>query len=226
MLQSIDKKNKVIIYIIIFFLISTISKKNILYDKTNSLQKINISVSGLSIDQNLEIIKKIKKMSADNIFLIDVDPILNLLLSYNLIEHFSIKKIYPNSINILILPTKFIAKIKNIKGVLLIGSNGKLIKAEEIDKDLPLLYGKFDSKYFIELYNSIINSEFKYNEIESILYFPSRRWDLKLKDETLIRLPSDNIIEALKLAHLIKNEKKYMNIKVIDLRIQNRIIIK
>ena len=105
-------------------------------------------------------------------------------------------------------------------------SNGKLINTEETDKDLPLLYGKFDSKYFIELYNSIINSEFKYNEIESILYFPSRRWDLKLKDETLIKLSDSAIVEALKLVNFIKNKKKYMNIKVIDLRIQNRIITK
>ena len=62
-------------------------------------------------------------MSLNNVFFIDIDPILNLLLSYNLIEHYSIKKIYPNSINIFILPTKFIAKIKNKNGVFMIGNH-------------------------------------------------------------------------------------------------------
>ena len=107
----------------------------------------------------------------------------------------------------------------------MIGNNGKLIKTQEVDKNLPLLYGKFDSKYFLEFYNSIIQSEFKYNEIESILYFPSKRWDLKLKDETLIKLPSNNLTKSLKLAYLIK-KKNNKNIRVIDLRIKNRIVIK
>ena len=225
MLQSIDKKNKVIIYIIFFLLISTVTNKNILHDKNYNTKKIDVNVSGLSNDHNLEITNRINEMSLNNVFFIDIEPILNLLLSYNLIEQYSIKKIYPNSINIFILPTKFIAKIKNKNGVFMIGNNGKLIKTQEVDKNLPLLYGKFDSKYFLEFYNSIIQSEFKYNEIESILYFPSRRWDLKLKDETLIKLPSNNLTKSLKLAYLIK-KKNNKNIRVIDLRIKNRIVIK
>jgi cell division protein FtsQ len=225
MLQSIDKKNKVIIYIIFFLLISTVTNKNILHDKNYNTKKIDVNVSGLSNDHNLEITNRINEMSLNNVFFIDIEPILNLLLSYNLIEQYSIKKIYPNSINIFILPTKFIAKIKNKNGVFMIGNNGKLIKTQKIDKDLPLLYGKFDSKYFLEFYNFIIQSEFKYNEIESILYFPSRRWDLKLKDETLIKLPSNNLTKSLKLAYLIK-KKKNKSIKIIDLRIKNRIVIK
>ena len=225
MLQSIDKKNKVIIYIFFFLIISTVTNKNFLNDRIHNIKNINVNVSGLSIEQNLEIKNKISKISPDNIYFIDIEPITNLLLSYNLIEHFNIKKIYPNSLNISILPTKFIAKIKNTKGVLLIGSNGKLIKQQKTYKDLPLLYGKFDSKYFLKFYDSLINSEFKYSEIDSILYFPSRRWDIKLKDETLIKLPTNNLIKSLKLAYLIKNEKKNKNNKVIDLRIQNRIII-
>ena len=165
MLQSIDKKNKVIIYIIFFLLISTVTNKNILHDKNYNTKKIDVNVSGLSNDHNLEITNRINEMSLNNVFFIDIEPILNLLLSYNLIEQYSIKKIYPNSINIFILPTKFIAKIKNKNGVFMIGNNGKLIKTQKIDKDLPLLYGKFDSKYFLEFYNFIIQSEFKYNEI-------------------------------------------------------------
>ena len=223
MLRSIDKHNKIIIFIFFFFLISTVTNKNNLYNKT---YKIDVNVSGLSSEQNLEIANKIRKISSNNIFFIDVEPIINLLLNHNLIEHFNIKKIYPNSINISILPTKYIAKIKNANEVLIIGSNGKLIKKEKVDKDLPFLYGKYDRKYFLEFYVSLINSEFQYNEIDSILYFPSRRWDLKLKDETLIKLPRNNLMESLKLAYLIKTEKKNKNIKVIDLRIQNRIIIK
>ena len=225
MLQSIDKKNKVIIYIIFFLLISTVTNKNILHDKNYNTKKIDVNVSGLSNDHNLEITNRINEMSLNNVFFIDIEPILNLLLSYNLIEQYSIKKIYPNSINIFILPTKFIAKIKNKNGVFMIGNNGKLIKTQEVDKNLPLLYGKFDSKYFLEFYNSIIQSKFKYNEIESILYFPSKRWDLKLKDETLIKLPSNNLTKSLKLAYLIK-KKKNKSIKIIDLRIKNRIVIK
>ena len=47
----------------------------------------------------------------------------------------------------------------------------------------------------------------------------------KLKDENLIKLPSNNLTKSLKLAYLIK-KKKNKSIKIIDLRIKNRIVIK
>ena len=50
--QSIDKKNKVIIYIIFFLLISTVTNKNILHDKNYNIKKIDVNVSGLSNNQN------------------------------------------------------------------------------------------------------------------------------------------------------------------------------
>ena len=72
--------------------------------------------------------------------------------------------------------TKFIAKISGSNQVL-VGSNGKLIK-QEINERLPFLFGKLDSKKFLEFKKIIDNSAFKFNDLKSVSFYPSKRWDI------------------------------------------------
>ena len=98
--QKIDKKNKVYIYLFIFFLLSTLNNKQFL--KTN-LFKFNIDhikVSGLSEKKNIQISDEIKNILVENIFFIKKEIFLEILKRNNLINSFEIKKIYPNTIEI------------------------------------------------------------------------------------------------------------------------------
>ena len=222
--QLIDKKNKISVYLILFFLLSTISNKKLQIQSNNFNTNIEVEVHGLSNSANLKIKKKLEALSYKNIFLIDRESVYKVMSKYNLIENYNIKKNYPKTINIQIKPTKFIARVKNNKEFL-IGSNGKLISNISVDTTLPILFGKFDSNELLELKKNIDNSKFEFTEFKSIFFFQSMRWDLQTYDDVLIKLPQQNLSNALKTAFQIIKDKQLTKLQVIDLRISNQVII-
>ena len=227
MLRLIDKK-KLFFYLIIFILLSTQIGKNEFYKKKNDYKVNQIKVYGLSIEENLKVSENLNFLLFKNIFFLDKDIFFDVLLKNNLIENFSIKKIYPNIISVDIKKTEFvgITKIKNKKYY--IGSNGKLIalSAEySSTKKLPFVYKKNNYKDFINLKKIIEKSKIKFEDIESFYYFPNNRWDYKTTKGVLVKLPKKEILKSLKTVYLIESNEKFKKSKTIDLRLPNNIII-
>ena len=74
--------------------------------------------------------------------------------------------------------------------------------------------------------NVLKNQNIDSNLISKYYFHKNKRWDLYLKDNIIIKLPSKNIENAL---DKYKNFKKLDKIKpniILDLRISNRIVIK
>tara|TARA_B110001450_G_C17569107_1_gene460036 strand:+ start:394 stop:1077 length:684 start_codon:yes stop_codon:yes gene_type:complete len=222
--QLTGKKNKVIVYLLLFFILSTTSNKTIQIQHNYPKEIIKIEVLGLSEENNLKIKKELNNLLLKNIFLINTNTINNVMSKYKLIQSYNVKKKYPSKLNIEIEQTKFIARIKSSKNYL-IGSNGKLINGEKSNKRLPILFGDFDDEKFLKLKKNIDNSKFKFNDIKSIFFFKSKRWDLQTIDDVLIKLPEKNIPGALTVAYKIIEDKQFLNIKIIDLRILDQVII-
>ena len=228
MLQSIDKKIKVLFYFILFFLLSTQLNKNIDLEKKFLKKKNIIEIKGLSEKNNDEVYNSLKFLSNENIFFLKKDLFFNILKKNNLVETIYIKKIYPNLIKINIEQAKLLAITTQNGKKFYVGSNGRLISISKIEKlnyALPFLYGKSNLNNFIKLKNIIDKSNLKFDEIESFYYFPSNRWDIKTKDGFLIRLPEKNLSESLRIGQLVKNNEKFNDKKIIDLRISNNIIL-
>ena len=222
--QLIDKKNKITIYLMLLLILSSTNYK-IQKDNKNYLDAlVKINVSGLPNNKNLLIEQRIKKLSFRNILFINKESIHDILSQYNLVESYNIKKIYPTNINIKIKQTDFVAKIKGDRNFL-VGSNGKLISDEYTDKRLPHLFGKFNSQKFLEFKKILDSSEFIFNDLQAIFFFPSMRWDVKTKNNTLIKLPEKNILQTLKIAYKIINDEKLKDNQIIDLRISKQVII-
>ncbi|MDC1111999.1 FtsQ-type POTRA domain-containing protein [Candidatus Pelagibacter sp.] len=222
--QLTGKKNKVIVYLLLFFILSTTSNKTIQIQHNYPKEIIKIEVLGLSEENNLKIKKELNNLLLKNIFLINTNTINNVMSKYKLIQSYNVKKEYPSKLNIEIEQTKFIARIKSSKNYL-IGSNGKLINGKKSNKRLPILFGDFDDEKFLKLKKNIDNSKFKFNDIKSIFFFKSKRWDLQTIDDVLIKLPEKNIPGALTVAYKIIEDKQFLNIKIIDLRILDQVII-
>jgi len=90
---------------------------------------------------------------------------------------------------------------------------------------LPTVYGNPSLKDFFSINEKILKSSFKPNDIKKLYFFPSKRWDLELKDSTLIKLPIDNLIKSLNNYFEIKDLPQFSNVKIFDMRINNQIII-
>ena len=222
--QPIGKINKIIIYLIILLLSSTLT--NLSFTKSNFF-KINsnqIKISGLSEKKNKHILSKFDKINKKNIFLLRDSFFLKIFNEINLIHSFNVKKIYPNLIEIELKKTKFLAITNYENKKYFIGSNYKLVDFEIIDKDLPYVFGRIEIDKFISFKKKIDESYFSYKDISEIYFFPSGRWDIKNKDNIIIKLPEKDLVNILNLAYKIINDKKFTNYRVIDLRSTNQLI--
>ena len=217
------KSKKIIIYLFLLIIVSTIGNNSINNLRFNKIQ--NIKISGLESKNNQILLKKIKNLSIGNIFFVKKNEITKLINSNSLIESFTVSKEYPSTINIKIERTNFLAKINKDGKIFLIGSNGKLTLVETGYNELPYVFGKPNVDEFLEFKKVIDMSKFSYNQIKSIYFFPSRRWDLKLSDNTLLKLPHKLTQENLNKLYKFLEDYSGEKFTTVDARLENKIIL-
>ena len=93
--QEEGKSNKLIFYLFLLILFSSINNK-IINEKKNSLLKIDeIKVIGLSKEENNKLSNEFKKFFFQNILLISENTFKNILNENSLVQSFSVKKKIP-----------------------------------------------------------------------------------------------------------------------------------
>ncbi len=218
-----QKGKKILIYFFLFLIVGSINNNSL---NKIQLEKIkNINISGLDENQNTNLSEKIEKLNLKNIFFLDGNEISKIISSNSLVENYQITKKYPYSLDIKIKKTNFLAKISNKEKIFLIGSNGKLSDVKFSDKELPFIFGKPDIEEFIKFTYVIDQSKFSLGEIKNLYFFPSKRWDLELKNNVILKLSKDHAKLSLDHAFDFLNDNNLKNIKVVDARIENQIIL-
>ena len=220
MLQQINKK--IIFYISLIIILGTFNNKNL---KNFDLPKINmVNIEGIEFNDN-EYLKIMNLIKLNNLLSIQKSQIKEILNSNNLIEEYEVFKKYPSSLEIKIEKTNFLAST-NINGKnYLVGSNGKFINTKDYSQNLPFIFGNFETEKFLEFKNIILQTDFKYNNIKNFYYFPSGRWDIEMISGVLIKLPITGIKESLNLSIDLLEDKEFSNIKILDIRQKNQIVI-
>ena len=123
------------------------------------------------------------------------------------------------------MKTNFFAKINDNGKIYLIGSNGKLTPTKSGYKELPYIFGKVNIKEFLQFKTIIDNSKFSYNQISTMYFFPSKRWDLKLNNNILLKLPNNLTQENLNNLYEFLEMYNGENLTTIDARLENKIIL-
>ena len=218
------KSKKILIYLFLLFLVGSIN--NIHINNLNFLSVKEINVTGLENKENSTLSKKIERLlKLDNIYLINKKDLNTLIESNNLVEKYFIFKRYPSSLNINIDKTNFLAKISKNGKIYDLASNGKLIENRHSNRQLPFVFGNPEIVEFFNIKKIIDESQISFKEIESLYFFLSQRWDLKLRNNIIIKLPNDNTKEGLKLVSEFLHNNEFKDIKIIDARIKNQIIL-
>ena len=218
------KSKKILIYLFFLFLVGSIN--NIHINNLNFLSVKEINVIGLENEENSILSKKIERLlKLDNIYLINKKDLNTLIESNNLVEKYFIFKRYPSSLNINIDKTNFLAKISKNGKIYDLASNGKLIENRHSNRQLPFVFGNPEIVEFFNIKKIIDESQISFEEIESLYFFLSKRWDLKLRNNIIIKLPNDNTKEGLKLVSEFLHNNEFKYIKIIDARIKNQIIL-
>ena len=218
-----SKSKKILVYIFLFLIIGTLNNKDLYKIKLKKTNQIN--VSGLSEEKNFEVLESLDVYKLYNLFFLNRSKIDQLINSYNHIENYSVFKKYPSSLIVKLSETNYLAYTNQNGKTFYIGSNGKLVEASDKNKRLPNIFGDFDLSKFFELKKIIDQSNYDFNDIKNLFYFPSGRWDIEINSGVLIKLPKDKLKESLNLSFDILNDKNFKDIKTIDIRPKNQIII-
>lgn len=219
--QQINKK--FFIFLLLFLFLGTITNKNL--NQTKFLKINNISVSGLDSLENKKILEDLKFLKNQNIFVINKKKIFELMNSNNLIETYSVFKKYPSTIELEVKETNYLALISKNGKNYFFGSNGKLIEVKYDNLELPFIYGNFKKTDFFELKEILEIFQFEFRNIKNLFYFPSGRWDIEMKSGILIKLPKKKLKDSIELSLKILKENSFQNIKTLDLRQNNLIIV-
>ena len=223
-----NKKIKILFYIFIFIFLSTIS----FFEKTNifggkiffSLSKIEIY--GYEKVDYVAMQNQLSEFIGKNLLFISPEEIKDILDENKLINEFTIQKKYPNTININLKEVNFVAKIFKDKKKYFLANNDNLILFKDyvLDQDLPNVYGKDVEYYFNDFQKLLKLNNFNLNIISSYYFFQINRWDLVTNNQKIIKFPSKDLNEAIKVANKLLNNKDFNKYSVIDLRINNKII--
>tara|TARA_Y100001970_G_scaffold189626_1_gene230529 strand:- start:223 stop:894 length:672 start_codon:yes stop_codon:yes gene_type:complete len=217
------KSKKILIYFFLLILISSthhVSLNNFKFDKIQ-----DIKVTGLSIDENKFLNNELKNLNLGNIFFINKTEINNLINSNSLVENYEVRKKYPSTIEIKIDKTKFLAKIKKNDEILVIGSNGKLSSNGSQKTKLPFIFGNPKIEEFLIFKKILDQSKFSYDQVENLYFFPSKRWDLKLNNNTLIKLHKNQNVKYLNNIYKFLENYSITSLLIVDARVNNQIIL-
>ncbi len=218
-----QKGKKILLYLFLFLIVGSINNTVLTRNQFENIKKIKIS--GLNQNENINLLENIKGLNLKNIFFLNGNEITKIISSNSLVENYEIFKKYPHTIEIKIEKTNFLAKINRNGKMSLIGSNGKLSDIKFSDKELPFIFGKPKINQFIEFTDIIEQSKFSLNEIKNLYFFPSKRWDLELKNNVIIKLSKDHTKLSLDQAFELLNDNNFTDIKIVDARIKNQIIL-
>ena len=217
------KSKRILLYFFLLFLVGSINNIDINDLKFQSITDINII--GLEDKDNSILLKKIKDLNLKSIFLINKNNLINQIESNSLVEKYFIFKKYPSSLNINIEKTNFLARINKNGKIFVLSSNGKLTKNTYSSNQLPFVFGNPDIVEFFNIKKTIDESKISYEEIKNLYFFLSKRWDLELRNNIIIKLSNDNTKEGLKLALEFLHSNEFKDVKIIDARIKNQIIL-
>ena len=210
--------------IILFILLTTYTPKfNFIINSNLYIQKIKVENNSI-IDAD-EIKKKLSFLYKENLFFLNIKDIEENLKSETFIESFSIKKIYPSTLKLIIVEKIPIAVLQNKKKKFYISNKGDLINFINIEvyNDLPTVFG--NGKNFYSLYQDLQNIEFPLEMIKSFYFFESGRWDLIMHDGRVLKLPINNYLFSLKNFMLSKDNGNFNNYKIFDYRIKDQLIL-
>jgi len=225
-----NKFYRVFLLLILLIFLSTFNPLDLNFSSISkaSFFKIkNIEVENNILVNKDKIIKNLNNILNKNIFLIREKEIKDPLKKINFLEKVDVKKIYPNKILIKVYETKPLAILLKNKKKFIIDSSSNLVSTNKKDNlnDLPRIFGEDAENNFIYFVNQLKKNNFPLQQIEAYYYFQIGRWDIQLVNGRTIKLPYDNIDDAILKSIKLLEDKDFKNYNIIDLRVDRKIIV-
>ena len=223
MLQLIVRKYRWFILLCFLFFLTTFNLNN------SNFFNLFFKVENVQYNKTMFVDESLKSEAMDliinkNLFLLDKKKIIDLFYQSPWVQKVEFKKKFPNQLYVNITEYFPVAYFKEKNKLYLVNSN---YKSSPVSGDI-------NTEDIIKLENVREMSKFeiflkelsKYGNflptIKEIHYIYENRWDIILKDGSLVKLGSYNIEEQVENLQLILKNKQ---IRTVDMRIANQIII-
>ena len=214
---------KILFYIFLIIFLSTFNNKYFLKIGLKPIDEI--TVIGLNEREMQDLLSNLELHNLKNIFFLNKFELEEKLKANKLIENYTVFKRYPSSIEIRVSKTKFLANVFKDGKTFVLGSNGKLISSIDKNNNLPNIFGDYDKSSFFNLLQSIKKSKFELSRVKNLYFFKSGRWDIETSQNVIIKLPKENLEASLNLSLDILNNNEFKNIKILDIRQDNQVIV-
>ena len=227
-----------IIFFLLFFYIYY-NYNNIIKRSLNLIQKYSnnyqynlteIKISHLNFLNEREILNYFNSYKEKSIFLVPIKKIAYKIREIKWVKNINIKSNYKNTLSVFIDEELPLGIFYN--------NNQRILFSEDlVVLDILKKNSKYNNLITFNGLNSLNNSKklimnlennFK-QSVESATYIGDRRWNLKLKNHIILKLPENNINQAIinyNNIHSSFSNTDLKDIESIDLRINNKAIIK
>ena len=217
-------KKRLVIALSLLILLTTINSQQIFVISKFNLKTIVIKNNLLLKEE--EIKNLLISFYNKNLLFLDNNKIKKALMQNSFIESFNIKKKYPSTLIIRIFEKKPIAVLFNKKKRYYLSERIDLIEFKNLPnyQALPYILGnKDDFKIF---YNNLKKINFPIDIIEKYTFYETNRWDLKTKNNQVIKLPSKKYTKSLENFLNLKRKNDFEKYQLFDYRISNQLILK
>ena len=145
----------------------------------------------------------------------------------NFLKKIEVKKKYPHTIIVKIFETEPVGILFKDKEEYLLDSSANLIEIENKKgfTGLPNIIGNDAENNIINFLDKLKTNKFPINNIKKFSYFKIGRWDVELLDDRAIKFPYNVDSKIIKKTIELLSRKDFQNYKIIDLRIDGKIIV-
>ena len=221
---------RIILLFIIFVFLSTFNPQDLnpILKTNKTLFKIQtIDIKNNFLITKSEVEEKLINIYKKNIFFLKKEDIEKPLREISFLEKIEVKKKYPDTIIIEIFETKPLAILFKEKNKYILDNLGNVINYQNISNfgKLPSVFGDGAENNFINFYDELKKENFPISKIKSFYFFQIDRWDLELLNNMLVKFPNNKRKNSIAKSIELLNRKDFMNYKIIDLRIEGKIIV-
>ena len=197
----------------------------------NSFQIQNVIIEGSEKSNISEIENNVTEFKG-NLIGLNFNSIKEIVESSEWVKRASIKKVLPSTLKINVTENDPYAIYFQEGKSFLIDLDGSIIteiNLNNYEDDLLFVRGENSPELLEQLIRDIsITFPNLTQTLEEVEFIEKRRWNLKLNNKLLVKLPDENIQQSLKNLKQLFEEQEVMesNIIEIDLRIQGRAALK
>lgn len=195
----------------------------------SGLQVKKIKIKGRQHLSQAEVMHAIHIRPGAPLSSFDMEKAFHTLSRHPWVKHLSIYREWPHTIEVTLQERTPVALWQHRKRVVLIDTDGTII-TDQIQPFLsyPLILGYGAPRHANKLIHSLKKAPHIKDRVKSAQWIGERRWNLRLKNGVVIKLPENNYPQALRTLENLEKRQKVCDRakKAVDLRLAKRMVIR